>query len=66
MNIFEFMNQSPWVTVFVSFFILVFLIALADYTFKLISVLKNGYPPKHCDALGDSTEEDKEEPEEDK
>ena len=63
MNIFEFMNDNPGITVliiFVCFLVIAGVIVLiqdmVSRAMKGHTIRKNGYPPEYCDAEGDKRE----------
>ena len=60
MNIFEFMSGSPLLSFFIAVVIGSAIMSSVRYIMMGLSVLKNGYPPAHCDALGGSKTEDDE------
>jgi len=61
MNIYEFMEGSPYLTFFLACvavsliinFIKVFFVYLIDRPLRHKSIRLHGYPPKHCDVDGD-------------
>jgi len=68
MNIYEFMSDSPWLTVFLAWGVLCVVGVASTLVFRIwnrsmrvITMWKNGYPPEHCDADGDFKEVDADE-----
>ncbi len=68
MNVYEFMSDSPWLTVYLAWpvgitvwVVVVTLFRIWNRTMRVITMWKNGYPPEHCDADGDFKEVDADE-----
>lgn len=69
MNIYEFMDKSPLITVLLALIlssaivriIISLLFNLPNRVLRHQNIRKHGYPPSHCDADGDFKPEKKEE-----
>ena len=61
MNIYQFMSDSPILTFFIAAMLITALQAvffkLPNRYFRSRNIVKQGWPPKHCDADGDLKEE---------
>ena len=57
MNIYEFMSDSPILSIFLVWIILIIItilfFSLPTMIMRHINIHKHGYPPQHCDADGD-------------
>ena len=53
MNIYQFMGEHPILTVFIVYIIGQVILILGQRAMRVFSLMKNGYPPSHCDADGD-------------
>ena len=53
MNIYEFMSANPLLT----FFIMVGIGVILSKILGCINIQRHGYPPEHCNANGDLTDE---------
>ena len=67
MTLIEFMNMHPFITLVLGVLALLlvlgiihYITALANRVIRLINMLKNGYPPPHCDGDGDQIEAESE------
>lgn len=58
MSILEFMSDSPMLTFFISFMSIHAVWLIVNRFFRMLNIMKNGYPPEHCDADGDFRSED--------
>lgn len=63
MNMWEFMNASPWLTFFLALIVVAGAFNLIAFiynrTLRYMNIRKHGYPPAHCDADGDFRNSDK-------
>ena len=64
MTIFEFMNESPWLSFFIALIIGQVIVSiffrLPNRIIRGMNIRKHGWPPKHCDADGDFKKDESE------
>ncbi len=57
MNVFQFMNDNPWLTFFLVYIagevVVRIFVSLPNRVMRHWNIRKHGYPPAHCDADGD-------------
>jgi len=62
MTIYDFMSESPWLTLFLALIALSAVNAILRFyinrPLRHMSIIKHGWPPDHCDADGDFKEEE--------
>jgi len=58
MNIFQFMNESPVLTFLLAVIIGEIIIRVSIGILKCWNIHKHGYPPEHCDAIGNLNEDE--------
>ena len=64
MTIFEFINESPWLSFFIALIIGQVIVSiffrLPNRIIRGMNIRKHGWPPRHCDADGDFKKEESE------
>lgn len=53
MDFYQFASDNPWLTFFLAWLALAFLVKVWNRTLRHLNIRKHGYPPAHCDADGD-------------
>ena len=60
MDIYQFMSDSPLVTIIIVVVVCSMIATIVNRSFRHWNIRKHGYPPAHCDADGDSVDDSNE------